>query len=208
MIDASSVPERSGAKKKLWNRKKDAFRAAQERFASMRCSSSIFRAAAAAFGAACIVALFFTLRLTRSAPAAGSASLSVAPNAVGIRCWIVLDLDSLSCSPCLEPLLDFRRVLPERVQEERIMAVLVTGRSSGDETGRRRATIARKKWQGYSKANGIRFAGVVDEAGFFRAPLQAAAVLLLFDRENGRLKAYPFPLRPGQIDEIMAVLIR
>lgn len=138
---------------------------------------------------------------------AGRGASSAAPERGRSACWILMDIESFFCAPCLQPLLDFCRALPARVQEERVKGILAYGAPEGRERSERRMLIVRKKWQGFKSANGLRFSAVVDSGHFFQGILTAAVVVLLFDEERQMLKKYSLPLRPGQLEEITGSLL-
>ena len=120
-------------------------------------------------------------------------------------CWVIMDIESFYCAPCLEPLLDLCRALPARVQEERVRGILVYG-SSGGERSELRSRIVLKKWQGFRKAHDIRFSAVADAESFFRGFLKDGIVILLFQEERSVLAFYMLPLKSGQLEEIVEIL--
>jgi hypothetical protein len=120
-------------------------------------------------------------------------------------CWVLMDIESFYCAPCLEPLLALCRALPARVQEERIRGILVYG-SSGGERSELRSRIVMKKWQGFRKAHDIRFPAVMDTGPFFRGFLKEGIVVLLVHEERSVLACYTLPLKSGQLEEIVEIL--
>jgi len=123
-------------------------------------------------------------------------------------CWIFMDIDSFFCPPCLQPLLDFCRALPARVQEEQVKGILVYGPPDDKRQAEQRPLILRKKWQGFRKANDIRFPAVVDGSHFFQGLLKAGLGILLFEEEKQMLRYYSLPLKAGQLDEILGFLLK
>ncbi len=123
-------------------------------------------------------------------------------------CWVIMDIESFFCSPCLQPLLDFCRALPAVVQEERVRGILVShAPGAGDRDGRRRL-IVQKKWLGFRLANDIRFSAVMDDSRFFSGFSKAGFLILLFDEDAQSLKCYPLPIGPAQIGEIISHLLK
>lgn len=120
-------------------------------------------------------------------------------------CWILMDIESFYCAPCLEPLLALCRALPARVQEERVRGILVYG-SSGGERSELRSRIVLKKWLGFRKAHDILFPAVADTGPFFRGFLKDGIVVLLVHEERSVLASYPLPLKSGQLEEIVEIL--
>lgn len=122
-------------------------------------------------------------------------------------CWILFDFDSLFCSPCFAPLLEFCRSLPVPVQEERVRGILVYGaRPDGDQDGLY-ARIVQKKMRGFVKANSLQFPVVLDGLHVFNSLVKSSVRALLFDDVKQTVKAFVFPLRPGERDEIMQLLL-
>jgi hypothetical protein len=122
-------------------------------------------------------------------------------------CWVLFDFDSLFCSPCLAPLLEFCRSLPVPIQEERVRGILVYGaRPDRDQDGLY-ARIVQKKMHGFAKANSLQFPIVLDGLHVFNSLVKSSARALLFDDGTQTVKAYVFPLQPGERDEIMQILL-
>ncbi len=122
-------------------------------------------------------------------------------------CWVLFDFDSLFCSPCLAPLLEFCRSLPVPVQEERVRGILVYGaRPDRDQDGLY-ARIVQKKMHGFAKANNLQFPIVLDGLHVFNSLVKSSVRALLFDDVKQTVKAYVFPLQPGERDEIMQLLL-
>jgi hypothetical protein len=130
-----------------------------------------------------------------------------APGMDRCRCWILLDIESFYCAPCLEPLLDLCRALPARVQEDRVLGVLVYEAAGGSERSELRSRIVLKKWQGFRKTHDIRFPAVADTGPFFRGFLKDAIVVLLAHEGRNVLLSYSLPLQAGQLDEIVEILL-
>jgi hypothetical protein len=118
---------------------------------------------------------------------------------------VLIDVDGLACEPCLAALREFCRAVPSAVQEERVLGVLTfrAGKTPDSRLGR----IARTKWAGYSRANGIRFPVTLDESLSFNRLSEAGTTILLFDPRTGRLKRWTAPFGPPAIEEIVRFLI-
>jgi hypothetical protein len=122
-------------------------------------------------------------------------------------CWVLFDFDSLFCSPCLAPLLEFCRSLPAPIQEEKVRGILVYGaRPDRDQDGRY-AQIIQKKLRGFVKANSLQFPIVLDGLHVFNSLVKSSVRALLFDDDQQTIKAYGFPLKPGERGEIMQLLL-
>jgi len=122
-------------------------------------------------------------------------------------CWVLMDIESFYCGPCLEPLLAFCRALPSRVQEDRVRGILVYDAAGGNEHSKLRSRIVLKKWQGFRKAHDIRFPAVADAGPFFRDFLKDGIVILLVHEARSVLVTYALPLKSGQLDEIVDCLV-
>jgi hypothetical protein len=107
-------------------------------------------------------------------------------------CWVLADMDSFFCGPCLEHLLAFFRAVPARVQEDRVRGILVFGAGRTAEDTRRRGEIVRTKWRGFSRANGIRVPASVDADGWASASSSSIP-------KRGRCAAFRCPCRPGHL---------
>jgi len=135
-----------------------------------------------------------------------AAGLSDSPGSKAI-CWVLFDLDSLFCSPCLAPLLEFCQSLPAPIQVEKVRGILVyAARPDRDQDGRH-AQVIQKKIHGFVKANGLKFPIALDGLHVFNSLVQSAALALLFDDTHQSVRAYAFPLKPGEKDEIMQHLL-
>lgn len=121
-------------------------------------------------------------------------------------CWILIDMASFHCAACLEPLLAFCRGLPARIQEEKVLGVIVDESAGGTARSELRPLILLKKWQGLRNAHDIRFPAVVDEGSIFRGCLKGGIVVLLVHEARSVLAVFPLPLKPGQMEEIIGIL--
>jgi hypothetical protein len=122
-------------------------------------------------------------------------------------CWVLFDFDSLFCSPCLAPLLEFCRSLPAPVQEERVRGILVYGARLDRESDGLYARIVQKKIRGFAKANSLQFPIVLDGLHVFNSLVKSSVRALLFDDGTQTVKAYAFPLKPGERSEILQLLL-
>ena len=158
-------------------------------------------------------------RRVRSAIAAGLASalLFIAPAETagparprgperGGECLVLIDLDAFYCGLCLEALLAFCRAVPASLQETHVRGILLhrpapAGRADAD-----LVRIARKKWEGFRRANGIRFPILSDEARIFARPEKAGASVVLLDVPGGAVKTFFLPLKPNELAEVLRFL--
>jgi len=124
----------------------------------------------------------------------------------GLSCWILIDIESLFCASCLEPLVDLCRALPSRIQEEKVRAIRVFDAPAGDESASLRAGIVLKKWRAFQKIHGIRFPAVADTGRFFRRFVEGGIVVLAVHDGWSALVSYPLPFKPGQMAEIVEIL--
>jgi hypothetical protein len=122
-------------------------------------------------------------------------------------CWVFFDFDSLFCSPCLAPLLEFCRSLPVSIQEDRVRGILVYGARPDRESDGQYARIVQKKLRGFAKANSLQFPIVLDGLHVFNNLAKSSVRALLFDDNHQAMKAYGFPLKPGERGEIMQLLL-
>ncbi len=117
---------------------------------------------------------------------------------------VLIDADSLACSPCGAALMEFCRAVPPDVQEDRVVGVLTF--REGVEPDLRRARIARTRWNGYSRANDIRFPVTVDETHALDRLSEEGTTVLLFDISTGNLKRWTAPFSPGALQEMTRYL--
>jgi hypothetical protein len=136
---------------------------------------------------------------------AGGGAVSAAAGG-GNTAWVLIDFDSFSCGVCLEALVGFARAVPQLIQEKCVRGILVRRSQGSGESAIREAGILAKKWNGFRKANDIRFPVFIDGGRFLANDLAAGPAVLLFDESAGTLRAYPLPLRPGQLEEVLAIL--
>jgi hypothetical protein len=124
------------------------------------------------------------------------------------QCWIIIDFDVVSCSLCLEPLLEFCRALPLAAQEGRVLGIVVYAAPGNPEDEGRKRRIMEAKWDGFQKAHGFRFPAVLDDGPVFRRWLEkGAAKVLFFDGPAKAIREFDLPLRPGRFDEMLSLLL-
>ena len=124
----------------------------------------------------------------------------------GNACWVLMDFDAFSCGLCLDALVDFCRALPQTVQERCVRGILACRAPQGKEAAARQAGIIAKKWNGFRKANDIRFPVFIDAGHLFAAGLGSGPAVLLFDENAGTIRLYPLPLRQAQLEDVLAIL--
>jgi len=132
--------------------------------------------------------------------AAGSA----ADNGGGPFALVLIDTDALACSPCLEPLQALCRAVPPEVQGKRLRGVLTY--RDGEKPDPRRARVARTRWTGYSRANGIIFPASVDEVHAFNRLSEEGTTILLFDEAAGCVRCWIAPFKPEALRELAEFL--
>jgi hypothetical protein len=135
--------------------------------------------------------------------------LSVLPTASldGKFCLLMMDAESLLCTPCLEPLLRFCRALPDVVQEERVQGIVVFGGSRRDSGDNIHVRILKKKMAGFIQANSLKFSVYFDEYQVFKGLAPKGISAILFNQDRLSIKKYIFPLDPGQLDELLSLLL-
>lgn len=160
-----------------------------------RCGALLLAAVAAVLTSWCGGAA------STSAPATQAAAVPKA------ACWVLVDMDSFFCGPCLEHLLAFARAVPARVQDDRVRGILVFNPGRAPDDARRRAEVVRTKWQGFSLANGIRFPASIDADGAFAALAKAGVGVLVFDPAAGVVRRFPLPVPARALEEIVRILL-
>jgi hypothetical protein len=152
-----------------------------------------------------------TLLTAAFAAAAGAADETAGIPASALEqrssCWVLVDMDSFFCGTCLDHLLAFSRAVPARVQEERVRGILVFGGAATPEETRRKAQVVQTKWQGFSRASGIRFPASVDADMAFSGLLKAGVGLLVFDARAQTVRRFPLPVPRGGLEEILKILV-
>ncbi len=124
------------------------------------------------------------------------------------QCWIIIDFDAVSCSLCLEPLLDFCRALPAAVQEGRVLGIVVYSPPADPLNKGRKRRIMEAKWDGFQKAQGFLFPAVLDDGPIFRRWLdKGAARVLFFDGPAKAIREFELPLRHDRFDEMLSLLL-
>jgi len=137
-------------------------------------------------------------------PGAPRPSSAAGPKSMG---WVLVDVESFFCGACLEPLLEFCRAVPARIQEDRLRGILVFGAGSSSEDAGIRSQIVKAKWRGFSQANDIRFPALADADRVFRGTLKTGAGLLFFAEETRTVRWYPLPLSKPRLEEVLRILL-
>jgi hypothetical protein len=138
--------------------------------------------------------IFFVVGFLALALMAGTASSAAGKEPGESFALVLIDVDGLACSPCLEPLQALCRALPPAVQEKRLVGVLTY--RDGDKPDPRRGQIARTRWTGYSRANGILFPAT------FNRLSEEAMTILLFDAPTGNVRRWSAPFTPDVLREV------
>ena len=117
----------------------------------------------------------------------------------------ILDFQDFSCMTCLDSFLQFYHMLPSHFRTSKAWGILaVKDRDGGWD---RAVRIARKKLNGFVRANGIAFPVLVDRSGLFAGLAEKGSGVLLFDGTRKVLCRYDFPLTGEQLEEIFANLV-
>lgn len=118
----------------------------------------------------------------------------------------IVKFESLMCSPCLNPILDFYHLLPFPLRENMVWGIIVY--DNPDEKGKREVyrRIVEKKSRGFFKANNIACPIVFDHSHSFKKFFKKGTAILLFDREKKVLRTHIFPLSQKQKKEILNFL--
>ncbi|MGB8952509.1 MAG: hypothetical protein WCC06_07570 [Candidatus Aminicenantales bacterium] len=123
-------------------------------------------------------------------------------------CFILIDYDSLFCSPCLDLFLRFCNAIPVSVQESAVRGVVVYSDQSQQENSDIRERIMSKKIEGFIRANHIKFPVVVDHSHVFSPLKGGGTTAFLFDLERKVVNKYGFPLKPKELEEILSRLLK
>jgi len=123
-------------------------------------------------------------------------------------CLLVMDAESLVCTPCLDPLVRLCRGLPAFIQEERVLGILVPGGSAQSSDDSPHIRIIQKKLSGLMQANDLRFPVLVDRSRVFAELAAGSAAVVLFDRNRRLIKRYSLPLSSRQQEELIDFLLR
>ena len=124
----------------------------------------------------------------------------------GGECLVLIDLDAFYCGLCLEALLSFCRALPASLQETRVRGILLHRPAAAGLTDADLVRIARKKWEGFRRANDIRFPILSDEARIFMRPENSGASVVLLDVPRGEVRMLFLPLKPKELAEVLRFL--
>ena len=117
----------------------------------------------------------------------------------------IIDFDSFMCLTCLESLLDFYHQLPGAGKGCGVWGVLVFDASLGNQRGNTFTRIIEKKLKGFMQGNRLQFPVVIDRWHLFDGLGKAGSAVIVFDPVKRLVKKYDFPLRPGQVQEIMSL---
>jgi len=115
----------------------------------------------------------------------------------------IIHMDSLMCFPCLNPFLDFYKLIPSPFRENRLWGVVVYENPKKKEEKVRREKIVKKKLRGFLKANNIECPIVLDSFHSFKEFSKGGTTLLVFDQRKKIVEKYVFPLKKKQIEEIL-----
>jgi hypothetical protein len=122
--------------------------------------------------------------------------------------WLLVDLGELACAPCSAPLEGIARALPSVIQAEKVRGILIYRDPAGQGPSGRAARIARVQWAGFARSRGLRFPVAFDDGRSFPGAAEAGVAALLVDFDAGIIRKIPGPLRPREVAEIAAFLIR
>ena len=110
------------------------------------------------------------------------------------------------CSPCLNPFLDFYKLLPSPFRENRVWGVVVYEDSENKEGKTHREKIVKKKLRGFLQANNIECPIVLDSFHSFKEFPRGGTTLLIFDQREKVVERYVFPLSQKQMERILNYL--
>jgi hypothetical protein len=123
-------------------------------------------------------------------------------------CLLIMDAESLVCTPCLDPLLRLCRALPAFIQEKCVLGILVPGGSAQTSDDSPHIRIIRKKLSGLMQANDLRFPVLVDSSRVFGDLTARGPAAVLFDRDRRFIKRYALPLSSRQEEELLGFLLK
>jgi hypothetical protein len=130
---------------------------------------------------------------------------AVPPPVRGGECWVLIDLDAFYCGLCLDALTAFCRAVPSVLQEERLRGILLLRPPSASGSDAVQLRIALKKWDGFRKANDIRFPVFCDEGRLFAARENGGRIVLL-DPAGRVLRGFGLPLKPKELAQVLSFL--
>jgi hypothetical protein len=119
------------------------------------------------------------------------------------RFILIVDLSVLNCPLCVQSFTEFIGVVNAFKLENDVLGVLVFSRRENGSNPETQMKIAEKKLRGFVIGNDVQFPFFLDRSGVFKAlNPDAAAILILFDREESEIKKFTFPLTSAQIEEL------
>lgn len=118
----------------------------------------------------------------------------------------IIHFDSLMCFPCLNPFLDFYKLLPSPFRENRLWGVVIYENSKKKEKKIHREKIVKKKLRGFLQANNIECPIVLDSFQSFKEFSRGGTTLLIFDQKRKVVGKYVFPLSKKQMERILNYL--
>lgn len=119
----------------------------------------------------------------------------------------IINIDSLMCFPCLNPFLDFYKLLPSPFRENRLWGVVVYENSKQEDEKMHHIKVVKKRLRGFQQANSIESPIVLDAFHSFKEFSSSGTTLLVFDQEKKEIRKYVFPLNKKQIEEILNSLL-
>jgi len=115
---------------------------------------------------------------------------------------LIIDFDDFMCMNCLESFLAFCQSMPGSILEDIAWGILIIDSTTSQTGVIHSVKIARKKLKGFVEANGIPFPILVDQHQIFEQFKKKGTAVLTFDKTNGSILEYRFPLNEEQISEI------
>jgi hypothetical protein len=149
-----------------------------------------------------LIFLFLWAAATIAVPAAAMESGEPASDRFAL---VLIDGDSLACSPCLSALEALCRAVPRDIQAERMIGVLTFRPVPAADS--RRARIVRTKWTGYSRTGGLNFQATVDEGHVFNGLNGAGTTVFLFHPSGYGFKRLTPPFTAPVLEEIVRFLL-
>ncbi len=124
------------------------------------------------------------------------------------QCWILLDFEAAVCASCIRPALDCLAALPELLQEERLLGIIVFAGPAEPQAAATRRKIVEKQWDALARASRIRMPVVFDAGPLWRGILgDRIALALGFDPGTRSIRNFSLPLQGAELDAFLALLL-
>ena len=124
------------------------------------------------------------------------------------RGWVLLDFDAAICASCFQPALDCLAALPESLQEENLLGIVVFAGPSDPQAAAARRRVVEKQWDALARSGRIRMPVVFDGSSLWKGILgNRIALALCFDPGTRSLREFPLPLHGAEFDAFLALLL-